>query len=125
MKVEIIKVVAADVTLKELQKENAIPFTLAWEIDDMLEIFSKHVERFNKERQKLVTELGEPDKENPEMYHIKTESIKNYNEKIEEIASFEVELEGLKKLKKEDLKSLVIPGSITIADIKEFIDESK
>lgn len=124
MKIELFKIVQAYESFINLQKSNALPFKLAWDVADLLEPLEKHYKRFLDEKNKLVKEYGEPDEKNKEIYTIKPEKISLFNNKIEEIGKIQVDIKLVKIDKKALFDSDVkINGNSDLQAMKIFIKE--
>ena len=125
MKLHLYQIVNAGNSFLELKKNNEMPFSLAWLIDDVLEPLDKHLQRFNEEKNKLVKELGEPDKDKPDMYAIKAENIATFNDKINEISQTIIEIKNPVKINKKELfdSDIKINGNVDLTAMKLFIKE--
>ena len=123
MKLELFRLVAAYESFLNIRKSNELPFKLAWEISDLLESLEKHYKRFTDEKNKLVKEFGEPDEKNSEMYMIKPEKARIFNDKIEEIGKTSIELKEVVKIEKNKLfdSNIKINGNIDFVALKLFI----
>lgn len=125
MKIELYKVVQAYESFTNLQKSNALPFKLAWDVADLLEPLEKHYKRFLDEKNKLIKEYGEPDEKNKEMYMIKSEKMEVFNTKFEEIGKIEIDIKAPVKIDKKALfdGDIKINGNSDLQAMKIFIKE--
>lgn len=124
MKIELYKVVQAYESFTNLQKSNALPFKLAWDVADLLEPLEKHYKRFLDEKNKLIKEYGEPDEKNKEMYMIEPNKVDLFNEKFGELGKTEIDVTLVKIDKKALFDSDVkINGNSDLQAMKIFIKE--
>jgi hypothetical protein len=125
MKVELFEIVEAFESFTNLRKSNELPFKLAWEISDLLEPLEKHYKRFQDEKNKLIKEFGEPDKDKPDMYIIKPEKARLFSEKMQEIGKTPIELKNIVKIEKNKLfvDDIKINGGVNLQALKIFIKE--
>ena len=122
MKLELFQIVDIYNSFAEIKKSNEMPFALAWQISDTLEPLKKHIERFNEERNKLIKQYGKEDKENNQ-FLVEAEKITEFTEKLNQVGKTEIELKGIKKIKKDELfnSNIKINGAVNIEAIKVFI----
>lgn len=124
MKIQLYKIVAAVECLTEIQKNNEIPFALAWKIADVIEPLEKHFKRFQDEKDKIVKNLGSPDKKNAAVYLIKPENTEKFEKSIKELGEITIQLSAPKKLNKKELfeSDIKINGRVSVASLKDFIN---
>jgi hypothetical protein len=89
MKLKLIEIVNGYSIFSTIDEK--LPIKLSWEVDDLLEILKKYVQRFDKERVELLKKFGEEIEDKPGTFKITDET--NYLSEINKLAETEVELE--------------------------------
>jgi len=127
MKLKLFEIVQAFESFTEIQQTNKIDFQLSWQIEDIKELLQKHYNRFNDEKNKIVKELGKPEKPESDTFLILPENMTVFNEKIENIGNIPIDIRNPVKLKKTALfdSDLKINGKVNLKLLKLFIDSKK
>lgn len=118
MKILLGELVAANPELVQLgQKE--LPFKAAYCISKLLRKVGEEVKDYETARGALVKELGE---QQGDMWQVKPENFESFSKKLEELLTEEVELNGIRKLKLEELDGVPVRPQM-LAALHFFIDE--
>ena len=95
-------------SLNTLKQENTLSFSLIWSFDDIINELKTHVERGEKERQKLIKMFGDEVKDKEDTYEIKETNKGQFLKELQKVFNYSVEVDIKKltfdELQKEDLK---------------------
>lgn len=112
--------------LNQIKNANNLGFSLAWQLDDIINELKTHVERGQSEQLKLLHEYGTELSEQPGNFTISPDKRIDYLQAVEPVMNHIVEVEifpiELKQFKRE---KIIIPSQVNISFLRLIIDESK
>ena len=122
MKTKLINVYNAFKALNAIKQNNDMHFALCWQFDDMLKECKEHVKRYEEEQKKLLDKYGVCIDEGKGHYNIEKNHIEKYQEEINKLDNYEIEL-NVKMINKADLKNLIVPKHTAINFLSDFITD--
>ena len=110
-------------SLTNLKNENSLSVFMAWAIDDILKELQTHVERAQKEQNKLLKQYGTLKDEDTQQYEISPENKGNYIKSINDLTAYKVDV-NIKKIAFNDLQkeNIKVSKNIDISILRLIID---
>lgn len=110
-------------SLTNLKNENSLSVFMAWAIDDILKELQTHVERAQKEQNKLLKQYGTLKDEDTQQYEISPENKENYIKSINDLTAYKVDV-NIKKIAFNDLQkeNIKVSKNIDISILRLIID---
>ena len=122
---ELAKIVDAYEALAQIKSTNNLPFKLAWKFSDIIESLEKHYVRYNEEKKKIVTALGEGNGD--DTFKIPKENLDKFQKQMSEMLLHDIDLDINNSFDVADLidANLVINKEVNLGAIRPWIVVNK
>lgn len=105
--------------IDEIQQKNDLELTIAWELDDIVEVLKPHYDKHEKRRGDIIKKYGEQDPNDPVNWKIKDPDT--YFKLISELSEEEVTV-TYKKVDYDKLKEVTLKGD-KVKALRPFVQK--